>query len=589
VDPAWVWVLAIGAPLLLLTVFALGERILLRGRILHGVEIAGASVSGESEDAAARALRRHTAPLATDPVRVRIDGEERAIDPRTIGLRVDVPSTIEDARRAGRSVNSIAVLGGAVLRRFRPDRIPLVVDVDEARLEAVLSTWRRETARGLVNGTVRVEGVDVVEVPPESGAALRVDEARAALLDAWRHGRTDTVTLPYGRDRPDVGRAAVARAAARARRVLARPAQVTVGNRTFVVTPGEIAATLTFTPRGRRLAVGVDAPSLHAVLAPGLAGIERPPVDATWTVDGATATVVPSVTGQVLDTVGVARQIAAARRRVVGRVTTIEPERDTAWAESLNITELVSTFTTRHNCCEDRVTNIHRAADAIDSTVVEPGAVFSLNGVLGPRTIEKGYVPAPAIGEDLELVDDVGGGVSQLSTTLFNATYFGGYEDVTHEVHSFYISRYPMGREATLNYPSIDNRFRNDSSSGVLIETSYTETSITVSFYGNKEGRIVESEGPNVLETIPPPVEYTDDLALEPGAEKVTREGSPGYVVENIRIIQRAGEPAVRQRFLARYRPVPTKASRNPTPPAPAAPVPAPPPAPVVPPVPPPA
>src|SRR4029079_8162873 len=133
--------------------------------------------------------------------------------------------------------------------------------------------------------------------------------------------------------------------------------------------------------------------------------------------------------------------------------------------------------------------------------VVLPGQTFSLNEALGPRTAAKGYVPAPAIGEDLGLVEDVGGGVSQVSTTLFNATYFGGYEDVTHEVHAIYISRYPKGREATLNYPSIDNEFRNDTAAGVLIRSSYTDTSLTVSFYGSKAGRTVRSEGPNTLET----------------------------------------------------------------------------------------
>ena len=112
------------------------------------------------------------------------------------------------------------------------------------------------------------------------------------------------------------------------------------------------------------------------------------------------------------------------------------------------------------------MTNIHRGADVINGTIVGPGDTFSLNAALGPRTLEKGYVAAPQIGADLSYEDAVGGGVSQLSTTLYNATFFGCYKDVTHSVHSLYISRYPMGREATLNYPGIDNQFQNDSASG---------------------------------------------------------------------------------------------------------------------------
>ena len=83
--------------------------------------------------------------------------------------------------------------------------------------------------------------------------------------------------------------------------------------------------------------------------------------------------------------------------------------------------------------------------------------------------------------------DSVGGGVSQLSTTLYNATFFGCYKDVTHSVHALYISRYPMGREATLNYPGIDNQFQNDSSSGVLIRAFYSS--------GVDHGRALRQQG----------------------------------------------------------------------------------------------
>ena len=232
---------------------------------------------------------------------------------------------------------------------------------------------------------------------------------------------------------------------------------------------------------------------------------------------------------------------------------TTPPVHTTEWAQKLNITELVSSYTTEHPCCQPRVTNIHLGADTINNTVLEPGQTFSLNGALGPRTTDKGYQLAPGIGANLEFEDSVGGGVSQLSTTLFNAVFFGCYEDVTHTVHALYISRYPMGREATLNYPSIDNKFRDDSHAGVLIRTSYSGTSVTVSLYGNKEGRSCKGEGPHVLETIPVEPEYVDDPALPVGTQKKLADGHTGYVVENFRIISTPGQPDVRQRFVERY------------------------------------
>ena len=132
------------------------------------------------------------------------------------------------------------------------------------------------------------------------------------------------------------------------------------------------------------------------------------------------------------------------------------------------------------------MTNIHLAAD---TSRHDRGARSDLQPQrCSARTTDKGY-RSPGIGANLEFEDSVGGGVSQLSTTLFNAVFFGCYEDVTHTVHALYISRYPMGREATLNYPSIDNKFRNDSHSGVLIRAFYSGTSVTVALYGSKEGR----------------------------------------------------------------------------------------------------
>jgi vancomycin resistance protein YoaR len=313
-----------------------------------------------------------------------------------------------------------------------------------------------------------------------------------------------------------------------------------------------VARTLGVRPAGRRLELTVDPNALRAALAPMLAPIETAPKDADFAVNGVTVSVVPSVTGRQVDLTSVADRIARGRHRVRGRIIEVNPAHDTAWAEGLHITKLVSSFTTNHPCCQPRVTNIHTGAAALNGAIVEPGQTFSLNQRLGPRTLAKGYVLAPQIGADLGYEDSVGGGVSQLSTTLFNAVFFGGYQDVTHTVHALYIDRYPMGREATLNYPSIDNRFRNDTPNGVLIRTSVSATSVTVSLFGDNGGRTVTAEGPNVLETIPIVEECYDPLTTPP-KKAVPTAGHTGYVVENFRIIKFADGTTKRQRFSERY------------------------------------
>ena len=127
--------------------------------------------------------------------------------------------------------------------------------------------------------------------------------------------------------------------------------------------------------------------------------------------------------------------------------------------------------------------NIHKVADIIRGTVLEPGQSVSVNGKLGPRTAAKGYVEAPVIGEGSRFSTDIGGGISQFATTMFNAAFFAGMDITEYSAHGLYISRYPYGREATLSFPHPDLIVKNNSPYGVLIWTSYTATDITVSFY----------------------------------------------------------------------------------------------------------
>jgi hypothetical protein len=158
----------------------------------------------------------------------------------------------------------------------------------------------------------------------------------------------------------------------------------------------------------------------------------------------------------------------------------------------------LSDFTTYHACCQNRVTNIQTMAGTINGYLVLPGETFTVNTVVGRRTTEKGYVLAGAIiggyVQCCDLAANLGGGTSQFGTTIYNAIFFSGLEDVDHTPHSLYFSRYPAGREATMGYPGLDVAFRNDTDTAVLITTHFvprTGTSIRVKFWGDNGGRTV--------------------------------------------------------------------------------------------------
>jgi vancomycin resistance protein YoaR len=555
--------LVVSIALLVLVGLALAERITSDGRVLQGVVVGDVDVSGLTEQEAFAAIQQKATQLDSAPVRVRAGSTELEVDPTALDLHIDAAASVRAAREAGRSHNPLDQLGGTVLRRVRADHIPFVVDVDPDRLDAVLDAWVTRTGKGLVDGGLQFVGTQVVEVAPKTGVGIQRAQAKAQLLAALGRGKSDAGSLRIGPTQPPINAKDVAKAAALARSVLASPVTITVNGTPLLLRPEQVAPTLSTEIAKSKLVLESDPAKLRFALAPQLVPLEIPPKDATFAITGTAVSVVPAITGKLVDLTDVGRQVARGNHLIAAKLGEVQPARTTTWAQKLNITELVSSFTTYYTPGQPRVTNIHRAADTINGAIVPPGDTFSLNAALGQRTAAKGYVSAPQIGADLEDEDAIGGGVSQVSTTVFNATFFGCYQDVTHTVHSLYLSRYPMGREATLQYPSIDNQWKNDSASGVLIRAFYSSGSVTVAYYGNKGGRSCRAEGPHILQTISPETEYVDDPSLPPGQTKVLSHGQNGYVVENFRIISVPGQPDKRERYVEHYSMTKNKIARG--------------------------
>jgi vancomycin resistance protein YoaR len=221
----------------------------------------------------------------------------------------------------------------------------------------------------------------------------------------------------------------------------------------------------------------------------------RGPRAARFAIRGERVAVVPAVVGRRIDAPAVAGLIARrpAADAVPVRMEPIPPSRTTEQARAMRIRELVSEFTTNYGCCPPRVTNIRRAAAILDGSIIPAGAAFSLNEALGERTRERGFLPAPQINAG-RLEDAVGGGVSQIATTFFNAAFFAGLRIVTHTPHEFYISRYPLGREATISWGGPELIVENDWPAAVLVKAAATDTGVTFRLYSDPLGRRVETE-----------------------------------------------------------------------------------------------
>jgi vancomycin resistance protein YoaR len=217
--------------------------------------------------------------------------------------------------------------------------------------------------------------------------------------------------------------------------------------------------------------------------------------------------------------------------------------------------ELVGSFTTHFACCQPRVTNIRRAAQLLDGTLLAPGERFSMNAALGPRTRARGFVPAPMI-SDGRLVDSVGGGISQLATTLYNAAFFAGLRLVAHTPHSFYISRYPMGREATISWGGPELVFENSWGSPLRMRIRTSATHIAVAFYSSSLGRRVSSwtGKPYAFRASGTRLIYTP--ALPAGIRRVVQEaGAAGFTIDYGRRVYRFARLISNERWRVRYQP----------------------------------
>jgi vancomycin resistance protein YoaR len=288
---------------------------------------------------------------------------------------------------------------------------------------------------------------------------------------------------------------------------------------------------------GSTIEVALDTGVIGRRLRQTLGGLEREPEDARFTIDGDRVSLLPSTDGRALDVDGIAGALAADVNRRVHRtrLLTLQPTLTTARARAIRVREPVAAYTTEYPCCAPRVTNIQRAAQLLDGTLLLPGATFSLNEALDRRTKARGFVEAPQIYAG-RLEDAVGGGVSQVATTMYNAAFFAGMQLIAHSPHQFYISRYPMGREATVSWGGPELIFKNDWPAGVLLQVSATDTSITVRFFSSLLERRVETTTGQPYDYVQPITRTVTNYEKPAGSrEQVQDAGDPGFSVDYTR------------------------------------------------------
>jgi vancomycin resistance protein YoaR len=403
--------------------------------------------------------------------------------------------------------------------------------------------------------------VEVELVAGHPGRAIDRAGAEAALRVAAAAPAGAVVRLAVTERPPTVAAAAARAAADQASALLAAPVRVTAAGGTADLRPADLAPLTRAEPRHGRLLVRLDADALDRLLRRRAGFAYRPARDAGFRPDGRRIRVVPAVAGTRVDPGEAAAAVLAAgaetgtaRRAPLPAVAT-QPALTTRAAKDLGVKELVSTFTTTFNAGDvPRVHNIGLIAAAVHGSLVRPGEVFSMNRATGERTAAKGYRTAHVI-RNGEIVDGLGGGVCQAGTTMFNAVFFAGLPVPERRNHSLHISHYPMGRDATLNWPGTDLKFRNDSPYGVYLTGHATASTLTFTLWSTSRGYKVAFSTSAASNFRAPPTRYEDDPTLPKGEEEVEETGASGFDVTVSRTVTKGGEVVRRDHFVSVYRP----------------------------------
>jgi vancomycin resistance protein YoaR len=572
----WALLLAVVAAVLVVLVF--GAWAARAGEALPGTEVENVDVGGLGPSD----LRARVDALVEErqgaSITVTAEGETFTFTPGADGFGVDVDATVARAMDAGRDgvvrqflTHLTATFGGS-------RQIDLVAQPGDEVVAAFVDRVAAEVDQEPFPGDVSADHttLQVSTVDPQDGRQID-QEAAIANLTA-QIGRPDPTPVTFSSTVVPAKTTAddVAEAAAQAERILTDSIVLTTRDVSVEFTPADLATLLVTRSAGDDLVLSAEPDQVVEFMTDYIEDVEVDPVDATFEVlDGlrsfdeqgnATFTqspadlqVVPSSDGARFDvdlTVRQFEQMFADGRHTGTLELRVEPPSlTTQEAQGLGVDNLIGTFTTYHACCANRVINIQRMADLVRGTVLRPGEEFSINDHVGQRTRENGFVADGAIFQG-EIRPEVGGGVSQFATTMYNASFFSGIEIMQHRAHSLYISRYPLGREATLNFPHIDLRIRNTTDAGLFIHTSYTPTSITVSLFGDNDGRRVQAVMGEPYNFRDYPTRTRQDPGMAQGQQRVTQSGTRGYNVKVLRIIEH-GDREITEEIYTTYQPRP--------------------------------
>ncbi len=501
------------------------------GTIAKGIRVAGVDVGGLSPRAAQRLLEAHAATVERTPLTLTAGDRTFRLTAARLGVQPDWAAAAAAARQKGDGLGPLRGFRRIGVRLFGAN-IAVPARVEDALLEAQVARISRSLDRPAREPAIVLHGLRPALVSGKTGRVLDREATKRLIVARVASLSREPIALPFSSQPPEVLAADLVPVAARARLALSAPVRLAFGPTRYLVPRWQIAGLLELPANGSRT-LKIAGPGADKYFAKLERSVNRPARNAQFVVLGGGIHIVPSRDAQVVDVPATARNLLAAALSPVNRVAEVvvgakPASRTTKDAEAMGIVGTVSSYTTIFGGIANRIHNVQLVAHLIDDHLIRPGEEFSFNKTTGDRNAAKGFLQAPVIING-ELKTALGGGVCQVSTTTFNAAYEAGLKITARTNHALYISHYPQGRDATVNYPDTDLRFVNDTGHWLLLRTFVSSDSLTVNLYGTPTRRkVVSTTGP-LTTTGPPPVKKVRDPTLLKGRQVVdpANPGSP--------------------------------------------------------------
>ncbi|MFH0916926.1 MAG: VanW family protein [bacterium] len=536
-------------------------------KVHTGVSVSGHNVAGLTRDEAAATLTRLVEEARGKAITLSSGAKTWDVFPDDVGTKIDVAGAVSEAMDVSRKSTLLVDLGRRLKLYFSDKDIPLQGTVDSTMMDELLAEVAQEIDVPPVDAGLSINGSTIKVVEGRKGRVVDQDALREQLAPLLFTLHATALPVPMVVKDPEIQAEDSQQALDQAKTMMGSSVALKDGDRTWTLTPEQIAAYMDFASEDHNgvstLVAYLSAKKMGPFFKKVAAVVAREPVNATFKSDGQQAWVVPGVLGKALDPDQTAKALTAAALKTVGRTAKVavisrEPDRTAAEAEAMGITEKLGGFTTTWEGTADRQTNVRITTEFASDVVLAPGEVYDFDKQVGPRTEERGYKMAPGIVGPGTLEDVFGGGICQVSTTLFNAAFFAGLEILERKNHSIYIDHYPKGRDATVSAGSPNMRFRNDTKHHILIRGASNGIVTTFNIYGTDEGRTVEFETGNFYDVRELEVVEYSASWLGPGTTEIKLAGQEGKKIDVIRIVKaRDGSVIHKDTFISTWKMIP--------------------------------